>query len=185
MYELFTKDMDWSSALFANLVWPLLRDRIGGGELLQMENRPDHDLAQVLDTKAGIDAFQVRGDLMRGIACRCQVGTDYRTFTIRKSRHSGTRTEYDKRLEAISSPGCCLFPALTIQAYAKTETGPILSAGAAYTKDVFSFIQEGKAGTKPVNNATFWVVPWRDFEMSGRKIEIVTPIHGAPSWLKW
>lgn len=170
-------DMSWSSVLFEKQVWPIIKESLGGGDLLQMENRPDIELAKILDMKAGIDGWHIKGDLMRGIACRCQDRIDYRSFTIRKSRASGARTEYEKRREAITSPGGFLFPAITVQSYAKTTQGPVLSIGIAFTKDVIEYIDKGLAHVKPVSNAEFWVVDWFKFRQQGYLLKTIDHIY--------
>ena len=53
------------------------------------------------DTRAGIDAWHIIEDdgMMRGMRFRVQEGeTDWRTFTVRKSRTSGAKTEFAKRM---------------------------------------------------------------------------------------
>lgn len=155
------KDMDWSSEIFAAHVWPMIRDQLGGGDLLQMENRPDIELARLLDMQAGIDGWQVHHDGMRGIAARIQSEKEWRTFTIRASRDSGAKTEYEKRVTAIYGPDAWMYPAITLQAYRIVNNeGLVFSVGAAKTVDVFDFIKRGLHGHNRTNNATFFIVPW-------------------------
>ena len=174
MNRLVKDDMTWSSLLFRQSVWPLVLKITGGGELLQMEGRPDVELATLLDMKAGIDGWQIteKGG-MRGIAARVQKGNKaWDTFTIRKSRDSGCETEYAKRYRAIRDKSGEIYPHLTIQAYALTESGPVVSVGVARTEDIISFIVLGLAETRKTSNAVFYVCPWAKMKKSGFKVGI-------------
>ena len=73
-----------------------------------------------------------------------QVGcTDWRTFTVRKSRSSGTKTEFAKRLEAIRKQReGSLYPALTIHACVSDyKNGPLLSVAMVYTADLYECLE--------------------------------------------
>jgi hypothetical protein len=168
-------NMAWSAALFAAQVWPLCRDHVLGGELMQMEGRADAELARILDSMAGIDGWQIGTCGVRGIASRIQVGKNWRSFTIRLSVNSGARTEYEKRLAAIESCDGWMYPALTIQAYSQSRAGPIIEAGIAYTRDVIGYISAGYHYTKPVHNATFAVCDWATMLQRGYQVTTVSP----------
>jgi hypothetical protein len=136
-----------------------------------MEGRPDSELAKLLDIKAGVDGWQIHKDGMRGIASRIQItpSNPYNSFTIRLARDSGTKTEYEKRKIAIET-GRWMYPFLTIQAYAKSMSGPILSVGLAKTEDIVSFIKSGYHGTNRTTNATFAVCYWDNMVRHGFKV---------------
>jgi len=178
-------DMDWSSAVFESVVWPMIVDVLGGGELLRMENRPDVELARLLDMKAGIDGWQIRTDGMRGIAARVQTDCEYRTFTVRRERDSGAKTEYEKRAEAIYGNNGLIYPTITVQAYRVINNeGIVVSVGVARTKDVFDFIRAGYAKQKRTSNAWFFVAPWDDMRQRGFRVHQhrhVTPIEEGQS----
>jgi hypothetical protein len=171
MNNAVSSDMAWSSVLFLDRVWPLCKGRLGGGELMQMEGRPDTELARMLDMRAGIDGWHLRDEGMRGIASRIQKGNDWRTFTIRMKRDSGATTEYEKRNTAIN--GGWIYPRITIQAYAQTEKGPILSIGIAYTSDIIGFINKGLHRIRNINNATFAVCEWIKMKTNGYRVDII------------
>ena len=169
------QDMINSSSAFEKLIWPIILPWIGGGDLLRMENIKDSNFARLLDMKAGIDGWQIRGDGMTGIASRIQQGWKaWDTFTIRMSRTSGAITEYEKRLKAIET-GEYIYPYLTIQAYIKTWSGPVLSVGMAKTSDIITFIKRGLHTIKPTTNAEFAVCPWD--KMKNYKFNVTIKIY--------
>lgn len=176
MNQFVKADMKWSSRLFIDQVWPLLHEHIGKGDLLQMEGRPDIELAQLLDMRAGIDGWQLTKEGgLRGIAARVQKGEKaWNTFTIRKSRKSGSETEYAKRRRAIIDESGETYPHLTIHAYALTNEGPILSVGIAKTCDIIAFIDCGLAQTRATDNADFYVCQWGKMKKAGYKVRIIT-----------
>ncbi len=165
------KDMKWSSTLFINQVWPIAKKYIGG-ELMQMEGRPDMELATMLDMKAGIDGWNIHTNGLRGIASRIQAGADWRTFTIRESRDSGAETEFEKRKRAIESNEW-LYPAITIQAYAQTQTGPILSIGITHTTTIIKYIKDGCSYIRPTCNARFYVCEWDKMSKNNYKVLVI------------
>lgn len=163
----FKSDLKWSARLFRSQVWPILEQSFAPTQsrLIQMEDCDDSELVKTFDVLAGIDAWHVCHIGMRGIASRiqeCNTGRTYDTFTIRKSRDSGAETEYKKRLNAVYSKSGWLYPFLTVQAYVKTKTGPVLSIGMARTSDIIGFIEKGYASTRRTTNAEFWVCGWGD-----------------------
>lgn len=119
---------------------------LAGGRLEPVESttsrrRVDRDF----DVLAGIDAWHMldsRG-VMRGIASRVQWGPrNWRTFTIRKSRPTGTETEFAKRLYALDNlDQGWLLPSLTMQAYLTEprRAGRLLGAAVIHTRDLFGY----------------------------------------------
>lgn len=137
---------------------------------MQMEGRNDSELAILFDTQSGIDGWQVHQLGLRGIASRIQIG-DYRTFTVRMTRDSGGKTEYEKRLQAITSERGWLYPEITVQAYsANKENGPILSIGVARTNDIMKFIELGLHTMNRTTNATFAVCAWDRMISKGYRV---------------
>jgi len=166
----FEADMKWSSRLFVEQVWPAIKKHLGGGDILRMEGRPDTELARRLDMLSGIDGWHIHERGMRGIASRVQHGIAYNTFTIRMNRHNGSETEYQKRLAAIKGEGGWIYPHLTVQAYAQTKEGPILSAAVAKTEDVIDFIERNMHETRRTTNADFAICAWDKIKAAGYKI---------------
>lgn len=167
----FKADSSDSAYAFKTLVWPIVRDWIGGGKLVQMESVTDSKFANLLDMNAGIDAWQVHQNGMRGIASRIQVADrPFNTFTIRESRDSGVMTDYDKRRIAIESKGIFLYPNIMVQAYLESWCGPVISVGMAETIDIIDYIQKQDPPILPTSNAKFYVCSWDKMEKLGYRV---------------
>ncbi len=175
-------DMNISIWLFNNLVWPMCKENgLFSGDLIRMEGRPDVELANMLDYHSGIDGWHIHKiNGIRGIASRVQWrgGEDWRTFTIRVARKSGVATEYQKRNLAINSQNGWLYPFITLQAYAKTKQGPILSIGVIKTTTLYSYIT--KIGLENINSrwaydgkAKFAYITWDELLKNGYDVKIV------------
>ena len=52
-----------SSSNFVNIIWPRIKPQIGGAYLIPVESVTDSKFAEYLDTQAGIDAWQVLGNV--------------------------------------------------------------------------------------------------------------------------
>jgi hypothetical protein len=156
------KDLSKSNRAFLSLVWPVIQRKCGGGEIKPVEVLADNDLALDLDRNCGIDIWQsVDGVGARGIASRVQfTEKNWQTFTVRKSRASGARTEYAKRLSAIESGGRFIYPYLTSQAF--VDATQLVGVGVARTVDIFDAIKRGKAYINQTDNADFFCVRWAD-----------------------
>lgn len=170
------RDLSRSTKDFQRLIWPLLSQQIGSGELVAVESIADVGFAREFDMMAGIDFWQIVRDrsLMRGIGSRVQwVDRAWNTFTIRDDRDSGTETEWLKRLRAIlNEDEDYLLPALTVHGYVTDEPmGRLLSVGACYTRQLLWFIVNGKEGVdygrRRTDNAWFRFVDWRHFAQRG------------------
>lgn len=146
-------------------------EKLLDGRLISVEGDTLNQTAELLDTLAGIDLWWVNEQHgMRGIASRIQPGRNWRTFTIRKERDSGTKTEYEKRKHAIDNE--FLYPAITYQAYVG-EHG--VSIGIVHTKSLIDSIERGicyeqKTGAAQRGQATFFVVAWDDLKRNGYPI---------------
>ncbi len=171
------QDMKWSAKLFCEQIWPLIRPYVDGGDLLKMEGRPDIQLANELDMKAGIDGWHINGKGMRGIASRVQEAScPWNTFTVRMSRDSGATTEFEKRKIALEDiERGWIYPAITVQAYVATKEGPILSCGIAKTSDIIAFVTNDLHYIKSTSNAQFAVCNWEKMQSQGYKVKIISP----------
>lgn len=155
-------------------VWPFMIRGYG----IPVEGKTDDDLANKLDQLAGIDIFNIDGDVTYGVASRIQTGKAWNTFTVRKKRDSGTETEYAKRLKAINSDGI-LFPRVTYQAYVSADTGgTLLSMAVCLTKELISLCKNGYAKTRHTGRgqyggAEFFVMEWSDMVQFGCKMRIL------------
>ena len=118
-------DLSDSAHDFLRVVWPVIRPWCGGGELKPVEAVAPEEFERQLDVLAGIDAWQIVEDTgIRGIASRVQWPKDWNgepgwweTFTVRKQRATGTKTEWEKRKDALSGARGFIKPALLVQAY--------------------------------------------------------------------
>jgi hypothetical protein len=166
-------DLSKSAEDFQKLVFPKINQLLGGGRASLVEEVSQSAFAKDLDRLAGIDVWHIKDDSgMRGIASRIQWGDRaFDTFTIRKSRDTGAKTEFAKRKEAIES-GQWLYPDLTIQAYISMDRTKLLSCGIAKTRDIIEMIDSGFAGTNRTDNASFYYLDWSVFEVNGFGITI-------------
>lgn len=177
------KDMNYSLKQVERAK-PIIRKLLNGGEIKAVEG-DDNEICKMLDLTCGTDYFQIytKQDknlegLVWGVASRFQAVRHgckpFNTFTIRKQRASGTRTEYDKRKFAIKHGGT--YPYLTMQGYYDVETEEIVSLAIAKTTDIFDAIDKGfctirRTGSYQIGQATFFVVDWDFFENSGYNIK--------------
>lgn len=179
----FLDDMHKAMA-YVETAKPVIRKLLKGGELLAVEGS-DNDVCLMLDTTCGTDYFQVykeRG-LVWGIASRMQeIDTTrfrkpFNSFTVRKARESGVKTEYEKRQLAIKSGG--LYPYLTMQGYVDKQTGELMSLGIARTTDIMDYVERGYAnndikhtGSNQRGQAEFYTVYWSKYIAAGYDAKI-------------
>lgn len=145
-------DLKQSSRDFLAHVWPVIQQKCGGGEIKPVEVFADNDLAHDLDVLCGIDVWQtVSGEGARGIASRVQpTSKNWQTFTVRRRRFSGAKTEYQKRLDAINSNGRFIYPYLTCQAY--VDGHGVIGLGLARTVDIYAVIEQEKSAGRVDRN---------------------------------
>lgn len=168
---------------------PIISDLLNGGKLLAVEGSDD-EVCKMLDLTCGTDYFQVYDStgLVWGIASRMQeidtarFSRPFNTFTVRKARASGVKTEYEKRQHAIKHGG--VYPYLTMQGYVDKRTGEIMSLAIAKTTDIMEFVESGKAetrhtGASQAGQAEFYVVHWSGFETAGYKLLAYRPLQEA------
>lgn len=158
---IWLNDLNKSNKAFVEIVWPNIKNLLHDGEIMPIEIMRDNEVARSLDVLAGIDFWQtIEGHGARGIASRVQFGSiDWGTFTIRKSRDSGARTEFDKRKEAIESD-MFVYPHVTVHAYVDGDN--LLSAGIAKTKNIFDAISKCDCIIRKTTNAYFYVIEFCD-----------------------
>jgi len=156
-------DLRKSAKAFKEVVWPEINHWFGGGILTPVEDVTQSDMAQMLDMYSGIDAWYIEKEVgIRGIGSRVQFGEkNWDTFSIRKRRFSGTRTEYAKLTNAIENDW--LYPYWFIQAY--INKNKILSAALAKTFDIIEYIKTTPScPVRETSNASFYYVDWSKFE---------------------
>jgi len=157
------------------IVYPEINSWLGEGEIIPVEavtkaitDDRISNMAEKLDVYSCIDYwFLFSKGCIRGLASRIQwVDDDWSTFTVRRGRISGARTEYAKLLYAIEND--YIYPYWTIQSYiTKEKPTKLLNAAICSTKDLILYIKSGEKGvdylTRSVTRggeAYFYVVPW-------------------------
>lgn len=176
MREIVATQMRESSQVFNEIVWPAMLDKIGGGEIICVEDWSNDQGVKELDYLAGIDAWQIMPDKkgMRGIAQRAQKNANYKSFTLRyKTGFGSFDTEYHKRLHAINSDRGMLYPHVTMQAY-YDSTG-LLSCGAIRTRDLLNYVENNLGNTCMIrtnkdDGAQFVTVFWKDLTSDGVEV---------------
>ena len=151
------KDLGASSRAFEKLKEIWLPTIFPNYEITSIENNKDKTLNR-LDTQCGIDFFIENGEGMRGGAFRAQWGTNYRSFTIRKERHTTTRTEYEKTMDHIAND--YIYPYWTIQTYFNNrEENKPLGLGLIKTYDLYQHVLSAATEINKSDNS-FMVVRW-------------------------
>ena len=109
------------------------------GKIYSIENS-SNEILILLDKLSGIDYIRQNENGLQGIAARVQWGKNWDTFTIRSKRHTGTKTELEKRLYAIENG--YFYPAFTLQAYFDNrQTNNLLSIAVIKTIDLYNIYQ--------------------------------------------
>lgn len=181
----FKSDLKDSAAAFLRVVWPAMKNMVGGGKIIPIESVTDDSMTEMLDRYSGIDAWHLSdGQQMRGVASRVQWGNAWNTFTVRYTRDSGAKTEYEKRKFDIESNAGWLYPHLTVQAFIggkKGENGELLSVAVIKTKsliDACGAILDGGidprfGGIRRTGNAVFIWASWGWLKRCGYEIKMI------------
>ncbi len=157
------RDLSDSAHDFLRVVWPAVEGFCQGGELRSVESVTAKDFERQLDMLSGIDAWQiVDGVGIRGISSRIQwvkPGRGWPTFTIRKSRSSGAKTEWAKRVEAKQNPdNGFIKPGLIVHAYVQfpRRKGDLEYVCMCKCDDLFSLATDDrKANTTKLSEMDF------------------------------
>lgn len=162
----FINDFDSANNSW-NSIKKELDDLFGRSSDIRDIESMDSELCQMFDKTCGIDAIQFIDGQARGVAIRVQWGVSYETFTIRFKRRSGVKTEWGKRMEAITQDKGYLYPYLTIQIYLNNKSdNEILSICIVKTKDLYNYaainIADLKRNKCPEGNE-FLIVPFSAF----------------------
>lgn len=124
-------------------------------------------LATALDTKAGVDGLIVTDDgQIFNFASRVQFGKNHATFSIRRSRPTGTPTEFNKLLRAQKNGAA--MPFVHIQTFvAEDEQSAVVAI--APTRNLISYIaNHADQWRKNFSGETFYFAPWQ--ELNGVRI---------------
>ncbi len=174
MSDNWKQDRDDAAEDFTLIVWPAIRDEwFDGGQLVKTEDGSSV-LADMFDQDAGIDAVVRDRNGIRTVAIRVQKDRAFDSFTIRAVRHTGVRTEREKRLAAMHSDH--EMPALTLQAYVTSHGGALVQAGIVRTRDLYDYIEAGGRVERLVNpqdGNAFDVAWWADLTSAGVPIKVI------------
>lgn len=163
MNEQVARDLSRSANVFTNKIVPILEQIYKNSRYICLETI-NQEFAKDFDIRAGIDAWQIIDDKIRGIGSRIQHGTPsdkypYDTFTIRLFRDSGRKTEYEKRKEVINSNEGWIYPYFTLHAYTD-EDDNLLQFALAETTDLIDIINNKEHKERRTKNATFGYIEW-------------------------
>ncbi|GAG08074.1 unnamed protein product, partial [marine sediment metagenome] len=167
MRQAVKRDMDDSAYDFKRVVWPVIKNHCGG-QCVVIEGSQATGMDRSFDTLAGVDTWCVDRDkqVISGIASRIQWGLRvWRTFTVRKSRSSGARTEFRKRLDSLEAG--TLYPTFSVHAYVtRRKTGDLIAAAVIDTRELYRHVAENvcKIQVNPYDHNEFFVVPWDAFD---------------------
>jgi hypothetical protein len=170
-YNHWQKDANDSTKALMSIKDSVLPKLISG-RIHSIEDSKDGVLI-LLDQKSGIDFIRENNAGLQGIAARIQWGYNWRTFTIRKTRYTGTKTEFEKRIEQIDKG--YIFPAFTLQGYFDSrQNNDLLGIAIIKTKNLYEFILKNplKAYRNRSDNE-FLYVHWHD--LMDDKIKIHEP----------
>lgn len=130
-------DVDLSDSVIAlSKIKENVLPKLISGKIHCIENTKNEVLI-LLDRLSGIDYIREDKHGLQGIAARVQWGRPYNTFTIRSERHTGSKTELEKRLEQIEKG--YFYPEFTMQAYFDNrKDNNLLSIAVVRTKDLYN-----------------------------------------------
>ena len=138
MYNNWSIDLSDSIIALESIKENILPKLISG-KIHSIENS-SNEILILLDKLSGIDYIRQNENGLQGIAARVQWGKNWDTFTIRSKRHSGTKTELEKRLHAIENG--YFYPAFTLQAYFDNrQINNLLSIAVIKTIDLYNLYQ--------------------------------------------
>jgi len=173
IYNNWKTDLKDSNKAIMSISKTILPQLISG-EIYSIEN-VDNNILLMLDQCSGIDIIRKNEKGLQGVAVRVQFGHNYNTFTIREKRHTGNKTELEKRIEQIE--GGYFYPAYTIQAYFNSRMDLNLKSIAIIdTKDLYKFIIDIKNNTLIYTNRSdniFKFCYWKDLENYNCRIKII------------
>ncbi len=156
----WVKDLKKSAQAFEAIKHTIM-PKIISGTIVSIETT-DNEVLGWLDKHSGIDLLRKDAHGLQGIAWRAQWGHAYDSFTIRLERHTGAKTELEKRIEAIEK--AYFYPVFTVQAYFdKTETNNCLSIGAIRTIDLYEVYKNEKHKFKDKKSDNkFLFIEWKE-----------------------
>ena len=169
-YNNWKKDLSDSAKAIRSIQHTVLPTLISG-KLHSVESS-GNALLLMMDQSSGIDYIREDNKGLQGVASRVQFGSDFRTFTIRAERHSGAKTELQKRREQIA--GGYFYPAFTLQAYFSGRKDLIMKSIAVIeTTSLYDFIEKHPEKVyERFSDNLFICCKWRDIQGAGYAINI-------------
>ena len=170
MGDNFETSLKKSMDAYRRYVRPVI-GRFISGRLIVIEGKTDNELAEMFDQCASIDIIRQSEKGLEGVASRIQFGHNWRTFTVRYKRDSGSRTEYEKLVYAYKNRLMC--PKFTYQAY--IENDALSGLAVVETASLLDYIEKHKpkvrhTGADQNGQASFYICPWDDIRTKGYKI---------------
>jgi hypothetical protein len=122
----------------------------------------DNEILLMMDAHSGIDLIRKNEKGLQGVAWRAQWGKAYDSFTIRSKRATGSKTELEKRLQAIEDG--YFYPAYTMQAYFdKRGSNNCISCAIVETKLLYRlYLDRPGLFKKRMSNNEFFYIAWDD-----------------------
>jgi len=137
------------------------------GEIISIEES-DNSVLLLFDKYSGIDYLRKDNLGLQGIASRVQFGKAWNSFTIRTKRHTGAKTEYEKRLEQIEKG--YIYPYYTLQAYFDNTTDlNLLSICIIKTTDLYFEIENNTNVQTRKSDNVFKYLYWSDIDKAKLK----------------
>ena len=160
MYNNWQVDMDRTQKAIG-----VLKEIVFSGVEFRSIEKTKNEVLLWLDQYSGIDyIFKTnKTNQIVGVAARIQFDVKFETFTIRFERHTGSRTEFHKRVEAIEKG--YFYPTFTLQAYFNEAENKMYHAAIIDTKKLYSFMLDNpdKVHERKSDNV-FKFVYWDDLK---------------------
>lgn len=169
-YNDWNKDLN-DSVKAIREIKDLISEKMGGDEIIRVE-MVDNPYCKLLDETGGIDYLYRDENGIQSIAARVQFGGTFSTFTIRKERSSGSKTEFEKRIYAIKNG--YHFPTHTLQAYfIDRKNFEILNFAIIRTVDLYKLYETNRElfNTQSSDNK-FIYINWSDIKKLNIDIRI-------------
>ena len=188
MFVGYETDLSKSNGLFEKKVAPILKLLLGDSiEIITLEGRNEH-LANLLDKRCCMDYLILQDGCSRGVSSRIQKDEGFRSFTIRASRDTGSKTEFEKITKAIKLRA--LHPEFHLQAYTD-QNGDISCLGIMWTRDLMDYLSKSILFNNPMielkhthedkdGQAGFYACYWDDIIKKGYKVKIYDRKQSTP-----
>ena len=168
------KQQDAAKSLrgFEKFTAPALKAAFDAKKIYSTEQH-DNALETVLDTMSAVDGLFIGGDgWTYAFASRLQFAVNYKTFTIRRTRPSGMKTEFEK---LSASPPLAMKPAFHVQAYiTEDETRAVVAI--VETWRLIKYVGEHQEQWRATDDGeSFYFAPWR--ELDGVRVFVVEDGH--------